>query len=442
MAIAAGCVWEVRSTGSDSNGGGYVPGAGTDYSQQDAAQLTVADAAATGTTNLSSATGGFTAAMVNNIVNVVGQGRRQITAYVDANNVTCDAAWGTFSGATANVGGACASPGEFFGIITSGNTVWIQGTATPESSPYLISASSNVSGGRLTLPASVNVHLRGYLTSRGDITTVGGLRPVLKANANSVTIWSVSNNTSSIVRDLIFDGDKATRTGTVATGANSNWSGYNLTARNCASGGFGGTGLRLEDCAAVDNTGNGFPAATIFARCVAIGNSGDGFAGGSFVVGCLAAQNGGDGFKVSATMIFDGNTAYGNAGDGLEVISASNPLISNCVIYGNTGYGVRVTSASIPALINTAMGDNTAGATTGTIASEIGTITLTADPFTDAAGDDYSPNSAAGGGALIKGLVSPQTLNGTSTPHRADLGAAQLGGGGGGLVNGGLVTTA
>ena len=39
MAIATTIVWELRTTGVDTNGGGYKPGAtGTDFSQQDAAQ--------------------------------------------------------------------------------------------------------------------------------------------------------------------------------------------------------------------------------------------------------------------------------------------------------------------------------------------------------------------------------------------------------------------
>ena len=47
MALSATVVWEVRPAGSgssDDNGGGYKSDAGTtDYSQQDAAELTLTD---------------------------------------------------------------------------------------------------------------------------------------------------------------------------------------------------------------------------------------------------------------------------------------------------------------------------------------------------------------------------------------------------------------
>ena len=46
MALSAGVVWEVRTTGDDTNGGGFdstVTSPGTDYSQQTAAQITYTD---------------------------------------------------------------------------------------------------------------------------------------------------------------------------------------------------------------------------------------------------------------------------------------------------------------------------------------------------------------------------------------------------------------
>ena len=35
MALSASTVWELRTTGSDNNGGGFVAGTGVDYSTQD-----------------------------------------------------------------------------------------------------------------------------------------------------------------------------------------------------------------------------------------------------------------------------------------------------------------------------------------------------------------------------------------------------------------------
>ena len=90
MALSASTVFEVRSDGSDTNGGGYVSG-GTDYSQQAAAQLSVADAACAGNTTVTSATGGFTSAMIGNLMYLsTGPGWYLIRAYTDGNTVTIE----------------------------------------------------------------------------------------------------------------------------------------------------------------------------------------------------------------------------------------------------------------------------------------------------------------------------------------------------------------
>ena len=60
MALSANTVLEVRNGGSDTNGGGFVTGAaGTDWSQQDAAQYSVTDGVTAGTTTITSATANF-----------------------------------------------------------------------------------------------------------------------------------------------------------------------------------------------------------------------------------------------------------------------------------------------------------------------------------------------------------------------------------------------
>lgn len=61
MAIPSGAVWEVRTTGSDQNGGFFnASRGGTDYSQQDSPQLVLTGGACSGNTTVTSATGGFT----------------------------------------------------------------------------------------------------------------------------------------------------------------------------------------------------------------------------------------------------------------------------------------------------------------------------------------------------------------------------------------------
>ena len=77
MAVGNTAIYRVRIAGSDVNGGGYdasLAGAGTDYSQQDAAQLTLADIVCSNTTTVTSVVGGFTAAMIGNAIWLTGGG--------------------------------------------------------------------------------------------------------------------------------------------------------------------------------------------------------------------------------------------------------------------------------------------------------------------------------------------------------------------------------
>ena len=81
MALAAASVFEVRTAGNDTNGGGFVTGAaGTDYSQQDAknsggADSSVTDGVTAGTTTVTSLTAAFGTTIVGNIIYIgVGSG--------------------------------------------------------------------------------------------------------------------------------------------------------------------------------------------------------------------------------------------------------------------------------------------------------------------------------------------------------------------------------
>lgn len=72
MAITATAIWEMRTTGSNTNGGLYKSDAGTtDYSQSDSPVLPLTDIVADGTTTLKSVTGGWTDQMVGNGKSVV-----------------------------------------------------------------------------------------------------------------------------------------------------------------------------------------------------------------------------------------------------------------------------------------------------------------------------------------------------------------------------------
>src|SRR5205814_2364059 len=140
MALSAAIVWECRASGAnDNNGGGFKAGAsGTDYSQQNSAQLTLTDLATTGVvTTLTSVTGGFTSAMVGNTINIASgtnftAGFYEITAFTNSNTVTLDRAPTTAAGAagTGSVGGALATLSKLAGAMVGSNWAFITGAFT------------------------------------------------------------------------------------------------------------------------------------------------------------------------------------------------------------------------------------------------------------------------------------------------------------------------
>jgi hypothetical protein len=184
MAIQAATVWEVRTTGSQTNGGGFYnrnPGTSVDYSQQNTAVLSLSDIATDGAgTGVSSATGGFTAAMVGNIIYLTGGGSTpgwyEIVAFASANAVTIDRNAGlNKSSVTGNVGGAFKLGGsldsDFFAANqkVAGNVVWIK------SGTYSIGEIITIS---VNAANTATIAIEGYNAARGDIPT-GTNRPLL-----------------------------------------------------------------------------------------------------------------------------------------------------------------------------------------------------------------------------------------------------------------------
>jgi hypothetical protein len=187
MAILNSAVWEFRETGSNNNGGGFdtgIAGYGTDYTQQDTAQLELTDlACTTGTSTLTSTTGGFTSAMIGNCIYIRSGtnftvGWYFIIGYTNTNTVTLDRTpvGGTNgSSGSGNVGGARAVPTDtFFESLAGGNVVYFKkGTYTFTESVILTSTS----------PHSTVI---GYNSTRND-TPIGDNRPLFTMGAFSFT---------------------------------------------------------------------------------------------------------------------------------------------------------------------------------------------------------------------------------------------------------------
>ena len=182
--------------GAGSVGVGTVS-AGIDYSQQDAAQLAIADVTVTqaAPTTLTSTGGGFTAAMVGNLVYLAGgtggtvtTGWYQITAYTSGTVVTidrtCAPSAATVTAVTCNVGGAAyildATLDTFMENSVPGNGHWVKaGTYT------LTAALSIAAAGTAALP----IWIKGFNATRGDAPT-GATRPLIAGGSNTLTLGS------------------------------------------------------------------------------------------------------------------------------------------------------------------------------------------------------------------------------------------------------------
>lgn len=425
MALASTTVWECRTTGSDSNGGGFDPSlGGTDYTQQNAAQAT-GTATSVGTT-VTATTGIFTAQMVGNII-TDGTTWKQITAFTSSLIVTVDSApsWTT---ATVNVGGALLSPALVAALSVLGNTRFLKYSA----SPFVISTTSNlVAGGILNITTSgsdtVADYWIGYDTTRTLLNTDTN-RPTIQVASSGVTSVAVfkvtpgSTVANYLIRNIIIDGQS--KSGIRAWDWNAQ-NGYGqfegCSGINCTDSAFvlsfGGalfhrcfaTGCSslpafsmtascaLYSCVAKANSVTGFSwtncTAIAFIACASYlntGGSSDGYAcsagnvGGKFF-SCIANANGRDGFRF----------ASGNA---------RGPAVSYCVATGNAGWGYNNPGGS-PIFSQACAGYSNTSGNESAITQSAGFVTLSGDPFVDAANGDFNLNNTAGAGADLRAVT-------------------------------------
>jgi hypothetical protein len=404
MALAATIVFEVRTTGSDTNGGGYKSNAGTtDYSQQDAAQLSVADAACAGNTTVTSATGGFTAAMVGSIMYLSsGPGWYEITARASSNSITIDRNGPNASGMTANVGGALASPGGLGALLVAVGGITAGQKAYVKSGTYNLTGTTvNVSGGPLDLGVTnltnKNFYLKGYQTDRADLT---GTRPVIAANGNAPTqMLKVGGNTAGAQTAENFDINGGSQATNGITGVNATTTFVNHCYVYDCDGTTAFTVCTATACKAFSCAATGFATSQCYfcwSDACEIGFS------SSYATFCVASNGSSDGF-LGQLVFFAHCISYNNV-DGFERNSANRPTpCVNCISFSDSGYGYKGLDLN-GWLISCAYGGDGGGSgrSDTTPLSDLSPITLTSDPFTNAAGGDFSLNNTAGGGALLR----------------------------------------
>lgn len=437
MALPSTTVFECRTSGSDSNGGGFVAGgSGSDYSQQNAAQLSVTDGSAAGTTTLTSATGGFTTAMVDNILQISGgtlnAGFYRIVTRTDTNNVVLDRSPGTGSGSTVKVGGALATPLKAINTAMIGsNTVWIK------NGTYTVGTTLTPPSGASGSPSRI----LGYNATRGDLDAVTTFTnfPTLQASAAIFVI--TGSNPWLLFRGLILD---CNGTGTRGADLSANYSWIdNCKAMKFTQFGLtaNGANCKITRCWGTQS-GTGATAAfylngiSLLYGCVASDNAnGRGVQVGSGdVVNCVASANGSYGFLGEGnSATFLNCVAYNNTLDGFSLGAGNNSGVFNSIAVDNGGYGINASTTwtDFPDNWN-AFYNNTSGARNG-VPAGANDVTLSGDPFTNAAGGDFSLNNTAGAGAACRAVGFPGTFSGIGTTGYLDIGAVQSQAGGGGV---------
>jgi hypothetical protein len=447
MALSANTEWEVRATGSNTNGGGFVNGAsGTDWTQQDSPQYSVTDGVANGTTTITSATANFGTDVVGNIVYVSGgtgsitAGWYQITSRTNSTTIVLDRSTGLTAGTgvTLKIGGAFATLSQVFTVVVASNTVWVK------SGSYSISTGLTTGSTGNDLPNTAPDCLLGYNTTRGDCPT-GSSRPTISTSSSIVMLSFGSNNLH--IENFILDGGGVATKGIVLSSDRGNII-SNCKVTNCTTMGIQGAGGNVNrcevtgmtsgataafymnadnciDCYAHDNTCTGFScdgsdSGSIFVRCISANNSGassDGFAsrgtllGASCMLNCVSYNNGRHGLYVP------GNYA--------------SMSVNNCVFVKNGDFGISwgvvLKKATLDINYNafgTGSIQNTSGLRSNVIAG-INDITITANPFTDPDNGDFSLNNTANGGTSLRAAGYPGVMPGATTTGYMDIGAIQ-----------------
>lgn len=466
-------VWEVRTPGNDTNGGAFATGApGTDMSQFDnknaagctacqsaTVNISTTDLVAVGTSTVVSATANFSVALVGNLVFVTGAGFTTgwyfVFAFTNSTTIVFDRSPGTGTGGTINIGGALASLAQMNlnMALSTANGAWVKaGTYSTSSTITLATAATNQG------PYFVN----GYTSTRGDNGKATILALVGLSGGNQFVV-----NYNSAPNGLVFS-NFVVNCGNFGftRGVNMNTVGVvakNVIVQDCSDIGFAfnSDSVLCSECTTI-NTPNNVNASTVAD-----------FQGANHTLTCVncqalgSAENGAIAFKDMCQGTFINPILANFSGTSTTawtcVTEEAQLVILNASISGFTGdafqFQLSNTVDQRPLLIRNAVLSaiggfcfNNLGSRTLPPSNQVSDhnfckpgsgfysnwgagpsdVTLTADPFTNATGNDFSLNATAGGGAAVKGAGFPGVLpNGGGTGH-IDGGALQTAGGGGG----------
>jgi hypothetical protein len=354
-----------------------------------------------------------------------------------------DRAVGTASstGGNGKLGGALADP--FTAAPVLGNRIYVKAgtysTSVGFSSALAQSPANNAPPCRLI----------GYSTSRGD-----NGRATVQASGGSVVLVSITG-AGWVIENFVLDCNSQT-TATGLSSASSFTVVRNCVVKNFTNRGIqfsGGTDSMVEDCEVTGGTSAASSAVNLgntvnwVIRCWIHDNACPGILA---VSSCMMQWNlitnntgaSSDGIQCQYGCQIFNNTIHGNGRHGINKTDIFYALYwRNNILTSNGGFGaVGASGAGIPAdpsFDGNAYWNNTSGARSNmddTSTNAIDAVspytntfdkTLTGDPYTNAAGNDFSLNTTGGAGAACRAGGTPGTwVNGTPTGY-LDMGAVQ-----------------
>lgn len=425
MAFTNGTWFEVRSTGSNNNSGGFnKQGAtpGTDRTQQDAAHVdidgvTITATVHTTTTQITLTGYTVSAADIRNTIKIKAGGTSAVTGYyeitavdVPNNRWTMSSSMGTAAQTVqALMGGGWA---DFTNVLNSANL--LAGTA----SRVYFKGDFSLSG---VTQLYTGAQYIGYGTTRGDSTFSRWFLP-----ANRTTVITLQSR----LRNIDFD-----CAGFSMSSAIPFQQAYNVV--NCRARANGGTlsaspwssyvggfaGIRLDCYVEGFNSGTTVGAfqtsysndETTFINCVAL-NCNHGFRfdstqNGTKAINCLAIGSSGNGFYAVNDVLFYKCTAIG-CGVGFQLSTTSvDTYLRYCLTVNSTTYGYDTGTSQngdLAFISCAAYSSGTADVRTA-VMTNVGFITLSANPITNIAGGDYTINNAVGGGASLRSISKTTT---------------------------------
>jgi len=434
-AIAATTVWEVRTTGSATNGGGYdsvlgTAGSGVDYSNQQDPQesYTTLTAAQSSTTVTCSGADTFAAGIVGNIIYIASgtnftAGWYQVTARTSSTSITVDTApatTGAGSSGVGNMGGAVDHPNTISTKVVAGNTIYIAGGTYVKvgANTYVLNLTISGTNG------SAIINWIGYISGTARTEATGDDRARFDGDSDTDGAGDTKNIltvAANVIGNVVYNVVLTRSSGTVLYRSATTLQGFVLWNSKLSDSvsGLDGDDMILWNCEISNMSSKGdatwgTTAVKAYYYCYIHDNS----AGGLYPIGdaagvscysCIVESNGSHGVASRDQLLFYSSISYNNTGylsDGYNFYSSRGSGLGclpvwNSMFVGNGRYGLSSQSGQYHSVsdYNLYYGNGTSDLNNAVA----GAHDITTDPlFVDPTNGDFTVQ--LGSGAIANGF--------------------------------------